>query len=95
MYKYRFPIGQLVATPAAIKAIEEAGEDLFRLVARHSTGDWGEVCPEDAEANRLAVANGHRVLSCYRLLVGERAVKVWILTEADRSATTILLPEEY
>jgi hypothetical protein len=61
------------------------------LLARHASGDWGDVPPEDADENRLSIEHGFRVLSSYSV-DGER---IWIITEADRSATTLLLPEEY
>ena len=64
------------------------------LIQRHVTGDWGDVCAEDADANEQALLTGARLLSSYRSSPVE-AVKVWIITEADRSSTTILLPEEY
>lgn len=92
MSRFKFPLGRLLATPAAIKVVEEAGIDLFSLVVRHGSGDWGEVCREDAEENERSVRNGWRILSAYAV---RHEAKVWILTEADRSCTTILLPEEY
>lgn len=93
MSRFKFPIGQLLATPGAIRAVEEAGEDLLGFVVRHSTGDWGDVCSEDAAANELAISQGWRILSAYR--IGATGMKIWLLTEADRSATTVLLPDEY
>lgn len=86
-----FPLGRTVATPAALAALEAAGTTPAALLARHHGGDWGELCPDDVEQNRRALADGSRLLSSYR--VGEQ--KVWVITEADRSATTILLPEDY
>jgi hypothetical protein len=59
---------------------------------RHATGDWGEMCDDDKQSNEAAIGHGTRLLSAYRLC---DQTKVWIITEADRSATTILLPEEY
>ena len=85
-------LGQLVATPAAIEAMGHAGQDPAPLLARHRAGDWGEVDPDDAAANDRALRDGERVLSAYALKDGTR---VWIITEADRSATTFLLPEDY
>ena len=87
-----FALGQLVATPAALDAAGRAGIDLIELVWRHQAGDWGEVCPDDADANNAALATGGRVLSAYPLEPGTR---VWVLTEADRFATTVLLPSDY
>jgi hypothetical protein len=71
-----------------------------RLLERHVRGDWGEVCPEDAQANEQALRSGSRLLSAYVLIAPSEAkglppVKVWLITEADRNMTTILLPEEY
>ncbi len=86
-----FPLGQVVATPGALKLLEEAGEDLFYYLARHHSGDWGELDSHDRRENELSLKHGWRLLSSYP--VGDR--KVWIITEADRSVTTILLPSEY
>lgn len=86
------PLGQLVATPGALTAFEAAGEHPLFLLARHARGDWGVVDAEDWRANDHALQAGARLLSAYRLATG---TKVWIITEADRSATTLLLPEEY
>ena len=87
-----FPLGRLVATPGALALLRCAGEDLLpALLERHRSGDWGDVSPEDARKNEVSVRYGFRVISSYRV-AGER---LWIITEADRSATTFLLPEEY
>jgi hypothetical protein len=88
----RFPLGKLVATPAAIEAMKQAGQNPHELFQRHQRGDWGEVCPTDAQENELSVKEGFRVMSVYVLKTG---VKVWVITEADRSASTILMPEDY
>lgn len=88
----RLDLGAVVATPAALRAIALAGDDYLRLLARHRAGDWGTVPPEDWRANDWALIHGERILSAYTLASGE---KVWVITEWDRSATTILLPEEY
>ena len=85
------PLGKVVATPGALKLLSEAGEDAVSYLARHATGDWGELCAFDRRQNEIALREGNRVLSSYP--VGEG--KVWIITEADRSITTILLPEDY
>lgn len=87
-----FEPGQVVGTPGAVQALQEAGQDPFELLLRHVTGDWGELDDEDKKENELSVEQGFRILSAYQL---ETGVKVWVITEADRSATTILLPEEY
>src|SRR5687767_410898 len=88
----KFPLGQVVATPGAITALDGGGQNAHELLERHQSGDFGDVCREDWQANEQAVANGERILSSYSLHTGE---KVWIITEADRSATTFLLPDEY
>ena len=85
------PLGQVVATPGALKLLTEIGEDPFDFLARHETGDWGELCTFDRRQNEIALRDSLRVFSSYELPAG----KVWIITEADRSVTTILLPEEY
>lgn len=94
-----FPLGQIVATPGALDATLGTF-DLLAHLARHARGDWGCVDPEDAETNRLAVAEGDRILSAYAInpekpCAGFGENCLWIITEADRSVTTILLPEEY
>jgi len=88
----RFALGQVVATPGALAAMEEAGQNLLGLLIRHQSGDWGELDEEDKAENELSVREGFRILSAYVLTT---KVKVWIITESDRSATTFLLPEEY
>ena len=85
------PLGRVVATPGALRVLVEAGEDPLSLLSRHYSGDWGELDTHDRKENELSLKNGWRVLSSYP--VGEK--KVWIITEADRSVTTVLLPEEY
>jgi hypothetical protein len=85
------PLGRVVATPGALKLLSEASEDLFGCLARHATGDWGELCAFDHRQNEIALREGYRVLRSYP--VGRECV--WVITEADRSVTTILLPEEY
>lgn len=87
-----FPLGQIVATPGALDALDTAAVDGWTLLHRHQSGDWGDVQAEDAEENERSVVNGWRILSSYPLDIGER---IWIITEADRSSTTMLLPEEY
>jgi hypothetical protein len=86
-----FKIGAVVATPAAMEVLTEEGVFFLHLVARHVRGDFGNVCPDDAEANREAIVNGSRILSSYP--VGNQ--DVWVITEADRTVTTILLPSDY
>lgn len=88
----KFELGHVYATPGALEAMQEARQWPTRFLARHVRGDWGEVDAEDAAENELSVTNGFRILSAYTLRTG---VRIWVITEADRSATTILLPEEY
>ena len=85
------PLGQVVATLGALKLLSEIGEDPFGYIARHAAGDWGDLCAFDRRENEIALRDGYRVLSSYEI----SARRVWIITEADRSVTTILLPEEY
>lgn len=85
-------LGQVVATPGALEALEEAKVTPLSLLIRHASGDWGQLCDEDREANNRALIHGERVLSNYPLKTGER---IWIITEWDRSVTTLLLPSEY
>ena len=87
-----FVLGQVVATPGALAALEEAGQTPAEFLDRHRIGDWGELGEEDKQENELSVQKGFRILSAYILNTG---VKIWLITEADRSATTFLLPEEY
>jgi len=87
-----FPLGQLVSTPGAIEAMTRAGQNPVQFLDRHRAGDWGEVNAEDWSINDRAVIDGDRILSAYTLKTNTR---VWIITEADRSVTTILLPQEY
>lgn len=88
----RFSLGQIVATPGALRALEISGEEPFHFLYRHASGDWGELDEEDTRENELSLREGLRLLSAYRLNSGD---KLWIITEADRSVTTLLLPEEY
>lgn len=87
-----FNLGQCVATPGALEALEAAGQSPFEFLGRHQRGDWGEVPTEDREENDLSLTEGFRLLSAYHTRAGTR---LWVITEADRSSTTILLPEEY
>ena len=88
LMKPRFPLGSIVATPAVL----ELGVDLHSCLHRHHCGDWGELDSEDKETNESALKDGERLLSCYQVGGGRR---IYIITERDRSATTLLLPEEY
>jgi len=86
----KFSPGRLVATPGALKAIPNG--DIRTALARHLLGDWGDVPPEDKQANDRALVERTRLFSSYHSSSG---TKFWIITEADRSATTVLLPDEY
>lgn len=88
----RFGLGMVVATPGALEVLGDLGVSPTELLERHASGDWGAVPPEDARENEYALGRGLRVLSSYPLPNGER---VWVITEADRSSTCILLPSEY
>jgi hypothetical protein len=88
----KFLLGRLLATPAALEACAVSGENPFRFIVRHARGDWGDLSSEDRLANERALEEGTRLLSAYHLKTGQ---KVWIITEWDRSATTVLLPEDY
>jgi len=87
-----FPLGQIVATPGALAALERAKQPATCFLDRHATGDWGALDPTDIAENEYSMAHGFRLLSSYQTGAGE---KLWIITEADRSVTTLLLPEEY
>lgn len=89
----RFPTGRPVITPGAQATLDAAGIEGVLLLARHIHGDWGDLSVEDVTANELALLTGKRLLSSYDLPDGQG--KVWIVTEADRSMTTILRPDEY
>src|SRR5687768_17083798 len=86
-------LGRLLATPGVQRAAEESNDDLLQYVRRHASGDWGIVDREDWRSNDRALQDGTRLLSAYLLKDGH--TKIWIVTEADRSATTVLLPDEY
>jgi len=88
----RFPLGETYITPGAQEALDIAGETAIQYLRRHMSGDWGELSDHDAEENERSMQDGLRLLSSYRTVKGQ---KIWIITEADRSATTILLPSEY
>jgi hypothetical protein len=90
--KPKFRLGKLVVTPGALAALTEAGQHPMQFVSRHVQGDWGECGTEDRQANEDALRNGERLLSVYRTAMG---TKIWVISEADRSSTCVLLPEEY
>jgi hypothetical protein len=88
----KFELGQLVSTPGPLVAMGSAGQTPLDFIRRHQSGDWGEVDEHDRAENELSLQQGFRLMSVYTLVSGE---KIWVITEADRSSTTILLPEEY
>lgn len=88
----KFPLGRIVATPGALAALQAAGQHPQEFLSRHICGDWGDVPDEDRQENELSLREGFRLLSAYHTRLGEQ---LWIISEADRSATTILLPREY
>jgi hypothetical protein len=85
-----FQPGQIVATRGALSVLSR--EDIMKALGRHLSGDWGDLSTEDKQENDFAVNNEFRILSSY---TSKKGVKFWIITEADRSVTTVLLPEEY
>jgi len=87
-----FSLGQIVATPGARTALEKAGQTPLEFLARHVRGEWGELGAEDRRENQRSLERGFRLLSSYRTGAGDT---VWVITEADRSVTTLLLPSEY
>jgi hypothetical protein len=102
----RFELGQVVATPAAIALLKETGFSAAMLIARHLHGDFGDICAEDAAENEISIKHGFRIMSVYRLVPPETlktmpAAKrtdlptIWLITDADRSSTCLLLPSEY
>ena len=86
----KFSTGQLLSTPGALEKVPP--DEMLTALSRHVRGDWGEVGAEDRNENELSLQEGFRLLSVYHT---QASIKFWIITEADRSATTVLLPEEY
>ena len=86
----KFSLGQTVATPNALDQLTP--DDVLCGLQRHQSGDWGDVCEDDKKENDLALENGIRLFSVYRT---PNHIKFWIITEADRSITTVLMPEDY
>lgn len=102
----KFPLGQIVATPGALELLQKTGFSSVALISRHVHGDGGDLCDDDLAENDFAVTRRLRILSCYRLVDAERLAAtpierrsslptLWIITEADRSVTTLLRPDEY
>jgi len=93
----KFSLGRIVATPGALEVLQDAGQDAGEFLARHVTGDWGDLDHEDRQANDAALIDGSRLVSAYKTRKGE---KIWVITEATnqfglRHSSTVLLPEDY
>lgn len=86
----KFRLGKIVSTPNALAQLSQ--DDILASIQRHQAGDWGEMDEYDRQENESALQNGFRLLSVYRSAAG---VKFWLITEADRSVTTVLMPEDY
>jgi len=86
----KFRLGKIVSTPNALNQLTQ--DDILLAIQRHQAGDWGNVGAHDRAANDQALVEGTRILSAYQAANG---TKFWLITEADRSATTVLLPEDY
>ncbi|WP_367848907.1 type I restriction endonuclease subunit M [Rhodoferax sp. WC2427] len=102
----RFGVGQIVATPGALELLQQTGFSAAALCSRHIHGDWGDICEEDRGENEFAITRRLRLMSVYRLVDASRLAltprdkrgalpTVWVITEADRSVTTLLLPGDY
>jgi hypothetical protein len=95
----RFQLGKVYCTPGALETMERLQVNPLALLGRHIRGDWGSVCSEDALSNVQALRDGSRIFSVYELTANNDTAStsesIWLITEADRSATTILLPDEY
>lgn len=87
-----FPLGRTLATPGALEALERSGQDAGEFLSRHQQGDWGDLSADDKRENDYSVDKRLRIFSAYQTSKGE---KLWVITEANRSVTTILLPSEY
>ena len=87
-----FSAGQIVATPGALALLEDTKKAAFEFLSRHLRGDWGDLCPDDKAENELSLKHGFRLMSNYHLTDSDN---LWIITAADRSVTTLLLPREY
>ena len=88
----KFSLGQIVGTPGALEALDRAGQKPEFFLTKHAQGDWGLMCAEDKQLNEESLKEDGRIHSAYKTLKGE---DIWIITEADRSTTTILLPDDY
>ncbi|HZU34746.1 MAG TPA: hypothetical protein VFA18_02485 [Gemmataceae bacterium] len=85
----KFPLGEVVITANAAQHLDTIA--VHQALRRHAAGDWGDICPEDASENEYALGHGFRLMSVYG--TGQR--RFWVITEADRSATTVLMPDDY
>lgn len=90
--KRNFPLGQVLITPPAEAVLQEASRTFQEFLDRHAAGDWGDIGTDDWNANEEALTTGSRLMSVYTVT---EKLKIWIITESDRSATTLLLPEDY
>jgi hypothetical protein len=88
----KFSLGLIVATPAAIDVLEESGHMVSEFLNRHAGGDWGDCGKEDSKTNDESVAYGGRIFSVYHT---KKGIKIWVITESDRSSTCVLLPDDY
>lgn len=88
-----FPLGRIMATPRALSLLASTATSPAELLDRHVAGDWGEIPPEDVRENERSLKYGFRIVNSYS--VGVSGERVWIITEADRSSTCLLLPTEY
>ena len=86
------PLGQVLATPGALELLQTYQLSPLSFIQRHVVGDWGDICAEDRQVNADALQYGSRLMSVYAITPTET---LWIITEADRSCTTLLLPQEY
>jgi hypothetical protein len=92
MHATKFSHGQVVATPGALEALEKTSQSPAEFINRHVSGDWGDLCDEDKQTNEESLSDDGRIFSAYHLNDGTR---IWVITEADRSSTCVLLPSEY
>lgn len=92
MRKRLFELGQVVATPGALELLERHSKTPMEFLQKHVCGIFGDLCQDDLDANNEAIWDGERILSSYKI---NETDKIWIITEADRSSTCCLLPEEY
>ena len=86
------PLGQIVATPGALEALKSSRQTPAEFLTRHATGDWGDLSADEMAENEFSIKNGFRLLSSYLTASGQR---LWVITEAQRDLTTLLLPDEY